>query len=99
MKMSKNYLPILLGSAALLVGTASSVSAEGVFPAPCAARDLQLVTSIEQLGEARVTGDQLKVAFFTVLDARKACPQARIADGLALYDTALLGSEVSAAKK
>ena len=98
--MSKKFFPILLGSAALFVGAASSVSAEDVFPAPCAARDLQLVTSIEQLGEARqVTGDQLKVAFFTVLDARKACSQARVADGLALYDTALPGSELSAAKK
>jgi hypothetical protein len=98
--MTKNFVCILLGSTALLVGTTSSVLAQARFPAQCAVRDLQVVTSIEQAGDARqVLGDQLKVAVFTVLDARKACTQARVAEGLALYDIALPGSEVSAAGK
>jgi hypothetical protein len=53
----------------------------------CAQRDVQAVTQLEQQGEAQtLPGYVLYETFMTVLRARAACNQGRVADGLALYD-------------
>ena len=57
-------------------------------PVECAQRDVQLVTQLEQIGEAQsVPGEIMFEAFMTVLRARAACSQGRVAAGLALYDS------------
>jgi hypothetical protein len=53
----------------------------------CAQRDVQSVTQLEQQGEAQtLPGYVLYETFMTVLRARAACNEGRVADGLALYD-------------
>jgi hypothetical protein len=53
----------------------------------CAQRDVQSVTQLEQHGEAQaLPGYVLYETFMTVLRARAACNEGRVADGLALYD-------------
>jgi hypothetical protein len=53
----------------------------------CAQRDVQLVTQLEQLGEAEaLPGYVLYETFMTMQRARAACSEGRVADGLAIYD-------------
>jgi hypothetical protein len=53
----------------------------------CAQRDVQLVTQLEQLGEAQaLPGYVLYETFMTMQRARTACNEGRVADGMALYD-------------
>jgi hypothetical protein len=53
----------------------------------CAQRDVESVTLLEQTGEAQdLPGYVLYETFMTVLRARAACNEGRVADGLALYD-------------
>jgi hypothetical protein len=61
---------------------------KGPFPLECAKRDLQLITQIEQYGESRDMRPEIaNEAFWTMMRARAACYDARVAEGLALYDT------------
>jgi hypothetical protein len=54
----------------------------------CAQRDVQLVTQLEQIGEAQaVPGEILYEAFRVLTRARKACKQGRVDLALALYDS------------
>jgi hypothetical protein len=72
---------------AAFASTAMAAAAQD-HPVECAQRDVQLVTQIEQIGEAQsVSGDIMFEAFMTVLRARAACSQGRVALGLALYDS------------
>jgi hypothetical protein len=53
----------------------------------CAQRDVQLVTQLEQLGEAEaLPGYVLYETFMTMQRARAACNEGRVADGMAIYD-------------
>ena len=55
----------------------------------CAARDLKLLSQIEQHGQRQdVAGEKLFAAFLTMLDARSACAAGRTAEATALYDSA-----------
>ena len=72
-------------------GIAKTADRLNTTPAECAARDLKLVTLIEDHGQAQdVAADQLADAAFTMLRARQACHEGRVADGLAIYDSVLL---------
>jgi hypothetical protein len=52
-------------------------------PPECAARDLQLVAQLEQVNwDSRIFDE----AFSTIMRARRACYEARVPEGLALYD-------------
>jgi hypothetical protein len=74
------------GTAVLAAGFVGA-SAE-TFPLECAQRDVQLVTQMEQHGEAQdVPGEILYEAYWTMKRAREACYQGRITVGLALYDS------------
>ena len=53
------------------------------FPVECATRDVQLVAQLESYG---MHSDIANEAFSTIMRARRACYDARVADGLALYD-------------
>src|SRR5215207_11094090 len=89
--------PSLLVAAAILIGAPSLGAAgaqdgtywrSGPFPLECAKRDLQLITQIEQYGESRdMRPEVANEAFWTMMQARQACYDRRIADGLAIYDT------------
>ena len=84
--MNRITRALLIGGAALLVGI--SAAAAETFPIECAQRDVQLVTQMEQHGEAQdVPGDILYEAYWTMKRAREACYQGRITVGLALYDS------------
>jgi hypothetical protein len=67
---------------------ASSTSwRNGPFPAECAGRDLQLITQLEQYGESRdMRPDVANEAFWTMMRARQACYDKRVAEGLEIYD-------------
>jgi hypothetical protein len=81
--------------AALLAITAFSVTASLVsaaraqtYPIECAQRDVQVVTQLEQYGEAQaVSGEILYEAFWTLTRARQVCADGRVVAALALYDS------------
>jgi hypothetical protein len=85
----------LFVAAALLVGVPSFDAAgeerswrTGPFPLECAERDLQVMTQIEQYGEGRDMRPELAdEAFWTMMRARVLCYDARVGEGLALYDS------------
>ena len=57
-------------------------------PPVCVAADLKLMTLIEAHGEARdVAPEVLAQAFFTVLEARKACNQGQVEAGMKFYES------------
>ena len=57
----------------------------------CAQRDLQLVTLLEERGDAQeVAGHKLFEAFLTMMRARKACSEGRESEALSIYDTVTL---------
>ena len=54
----------------------------------CAAADLRLTTLIEAHGEAQdVAPEILAQAFFTVLEACKACHQQQVEEAIKLYES------------
>jgi hypothetical protein len=65
----------------------------------CAARDIKVVTLIEDAGVARTVPDvQLAEAFFTLMKAREACAAGRVKQALAIYDSITLAPVRAAAK-
>jgi uncharacterized protein YjiS (DUF1127 family) len=61
-------------------------------PLDCVAADLRLTTLIEAHGEAQdVAAEALREAFFTVMEARKACNQGQVEAAMKLYDSIPLG--------
>jgi hypothetical protein len=88
----------LLASASLCFATAGATAAETTtVPSPiCTAADLRLVTLIEAHGEAQdVAPEVLAQAFFTVLEARKACNQGQVEAAMELYRSIPLRSLIS----
>jgi hypothetical protein len=76
------------------VGMSSAIAAEQVDMTECASRDLRIVISIEAHGEAQdVSADKLADAFFTRINARKACAAGRVEAALATYDSIVLASD------
>jgi hypothetical protein len=56
----------------------------------CAARDVKVVMLIEDHGEANdIAPEQLARAFLTQMDARVACSNGHMEDGIALYNDIL----------
>jgi len=65
-------------------------------PLACVTADLRLTTLIEAHGEAQdVAPETLRQAFFTVMQARKACDQGQIEAAMKLYDSIPLRPVVS----
>jgi hypothetical protein len=55
--------------------------------APCTARDLKLITQLNQHSEAQdVPAADLRKAFLALVDARKICFAGRVEEALAIYD-------------
>src|SRR5262245_25185917 len=80
-------------------GIAKTADRLNTTPAECAARDLKLVTLIEDHGRVQdVASDQLADATFAMLRARQVCHEGRVADGLAIYDSVLLAPRFAQAR-
>jgi hypothetical protein len=80
--------PAILAAAIALLGAGPAAAGEQSFPLECAVRDVQLVTQMEQHGDAQdVPGEILYEAFLTMKRAREACSEGREFAGLALYDS------------
>ena len=80
----------LWAAAIVCFATAGAAAAETRTGPPrvCVAADLKLMTLIEAHGEARdVAPEVLAQAFFTVLEARKACNQGQVEAGMKFYES------------
>jgi len=76
---------------------AGAMAADRV-PLDCLAADLRLTTLIEAHGEAQdVAAETLREAFFTVMEARKACNQGQVEAALKLYNSIPLRPVISEA--
>ena len=81
-------------------GMFSAQAAEMPDRAQCAARDLKLLTSLNEHGEAQdVPADDLRAAFFALVKARGVCASGRVDEALALYDSVAIGSGKTAQKQ
>jgi hypothetical protein len=81
-----------------LLGTAGTTVAESatVVSPICAAAGLRLITLIEAHGEAQdVAAEILAQAFFTVMEARKACNQGHVEPAIKLYESVPLPAVTS----
>ena len=92
----RSIKPVVTALALLVFASSVSATTAQTYPVECAQRDVQVVTQIEQIGEAQsVPGEIMFEAFMTVMRARKACAQGRVAVALALYDSIFRTSLVS----
>ena len=85
----------LWAAASICLAFGGAISAESI-PEVCLEADLRLTTRIEAHGEAQdVAGEVLAKAFFTVLEARRACNQGQVETAMKLYDSIPLGPVMS----
>lgn len=78
----------------------TAMAADNPDRAQCAARDLKLLTSINEHGEAQdVPADDLRTAFFSLVRARGFCTAGRVDEALAIYDGVVIGSSSKTAQK
>jgi hypothetical protein len=69
-------------------GATAAQEITGVVSPLCATADVRAVTLIEAHGEAQdVAAETLAKAFFTVMEARKACNRGEVEAALELYDS------------
>ena len=84
----KSIKPVIAVVALLACASSVAPAAAQSYPVVCAQRDVQLVTQLEQIGEAQtVPGEILYEAFRVLTRARKACKEGRLDLALALYDS------------
>jgi hypothetical protein len=75
-------------SICLAAGGALAEESANVVSPLCGTADVRLVTLIEAHGEAQdVAAETLARAFFTVMEARKACNRGEVEAALELYDS------------
>ena len=87
------------GGEASSPGLFSAMAADNPDRAQCAARDLKLLTAINEHGEAQdLPADDIRNAFFALVKARGVCAAGRVAEALALYDSVVMGSSKTAQK-
>ncbi len=71
-----------------VIAPAVNPASAKTYPIECAQRDVQVVTQLEQYGEAQaVSGEILYEAFWTLTRARQVCAEGRVVAALALYDS------------
>ena len=84
----KSIKPAVAVFVLLISACSVTPAAAQSYPVVCAQRDVQLVTQLEQIGEAQtVSGEILYEAFRVLTRAREACKQGRLELALALYDS------------
>ncbi|HEY4403234.1 MAG TPA: hypothetical protein VGN55_01180 [Xanthobacteraceae bacterium] len=72
----------------IFLGATINGTMAGSFARECAARDLQILTLIEE-GESAdvVAAERLSNAMQSMMEARMLCYEGRVADAIALYDS------------
>lgn len=84
----KSIKPVVAVFALLACASSATPAAAQNYPVVCAQRDVELVTQLEQIGEAQtVPGEILYEAFRVLTRARRACKEGRLELALALYDS------------
>ena len=84
----KSIKPVVAVFAVLVSASFAIPAAAQNYPVVCAQRDVQLVTQLEQIGEAQtVPGEIVYEAFRVLTRARRACKEGRLELALALYDS------------
>ena len=82
--------------AAVAIGSAAATEPPLPTLGACAARDLKLVSLIEHHGDQQTLApDRLAHAYFTMMEARNACRDGRIAEALRIYDAITLSPALS----
>ena len=77
----------LAGITVSLLGASSAIAQATSGPSLCAARDVQVFILIEDHGTANdVAPERLAEAVLSQLDARAACSEGRVTEGIARYD-------------
>ena len=86
----RNRLNLCLAAAiglCLMPGFMTDSATAGSFTRGCAARDLQILFSIEeQEGAGTITADKISDALTEMMHARIVCHEGRVLDALAIYD-------------
>jgi hypothetical protein len=78
---------ILAGITVSLFGASGAVAQAISGPSLCAARDVEVVILIEDHGAANdVAPERLAKAGLTQMEARTACSEGRVMEGIAIYD-------------
>jgi len=73
--------------ATVVVSVTTHAAIAGSFTRGCAARDLQLLTVLEQHENAgSIPADKISEALLEMMHARLVCHQGRVLDALAIYD-------------
>jgi len=74
-------------AAAIGIGLMTHGATAGSFTRGCAARDLQLLTVIEEQENAgSIPSEKISEALLEMMHARIVCHQGRVLDALAIYD-------------
>jgi hypothetical protein len=85
----------LWAAASACLAFGGAMAAQSI-PLVCLEADLRLTTRIEAHGEAQdVAGEVLAKAFFTVLEARRACNAGQIETAIKLNDSIPLGPTIT----
>ena len=80
-------------------GLFSAMASDNPDRAQCAARDLKLLTAINEHGEAQdLPADDIRTAFFALVKARGVCAAGRVDEALAMYDGVVMGASKTAQK-
>jgi hypothetical protein len=73
--------------ATIVLGAMTHAATAGSFTRGCAARDLQLLTVIEQQENAgSIPAEKISEALLKMMHARIVCHQGRVLDALAIYE-------------
>src|SRR6476646_5361476 len=88
----------LVASLVVLTAVANAFAADESFMSQCAARDLQILTTMEKRDASLVPGEELRAETFVMQEARRLCTLHLIPEALAVYDRVLISSKpISAA--
>ena len=85
--MSWIFRPTPWMLAAVVVSAMTHAAAAGSFTRGCAARDLQLLTAIEEQElSGSISAERMSEMLLDMMSARIVCHQGRVLDALAIYD-------------
>jgi hypothetical protein len=83
---SRGSVPFVSLLVATLLSLYGAANGSESFAKQCAALDLQLVSTIEEHGEAGTwPSDRLSASYFKLLDARSKCRSGRVAEAVRMY--------------
>jgi hypothetical protein len=83
----KPYGLILAGIMVSLLGASGALAQATSGPSLCPVRDVELIILIEDHGTANdIAPERLAKAGLAQMDARRACSEGRVTEGVALYD-------------